>query len=563
MSIIRVLIKSAFVSMLVFSQTATADTNKPGDPTTDRAVALLETWDSGADPGVAVAITFNGKLAFSHGVGLANLEYDIPIKPDTVFHAASIAKQFTAFAIMLLKVDGKLSLEDDIRDYLPAVQRSNAKITIQHLLNHTSGFREFGTLRSMAGQLDDDVTTQTQIEQLVFNQKGQNFDAGARVEYSNTGYFLLAKIVEQVSGQPFSEFMQERVFLPLGMHNTQFYDDRHRLIPNRAYSYARGASGFIKLNYNSEISGSTGIQTTVLDLLKWSNNFVEHTVGSTEVVKAMASRSAASDLDEALHANGQELRPYRGLQAWSHGGRDAGFRAFLIRVPDQQFAVAVLSNRADFDAANLAFKLTDLYLPESHDQKTETWKVASQETLEQYAGNYELYSGTTFSISVRQSEMYFSTFNSTQATLLPQIGPRRFSLNADTGLDIEFNLDANQRVDSLSYIIGQMGSLKARKVTLIEFDKSNIDLQQYVGHFYSEELQSIYAVHAQDDSLVVSPVGMTPISLTPYQPDTFVSAAGNFPKIQFLRDKDGAINRCLISGPLADDIEFKKISLPK
>lgn len=541
------------------SQTNQSQTNLP----TAKARALLEPWNNDDQPGVAVAIMSQGEVVMSAGVGLANLEYGIAIKPNTVFGAASLSKQVTAFAIFTLAADGKLSLGDDIRQYLPELKRVDSTVTIKHLLEHMGGFREVSTLSIIAGQQEDDVETNAQIYRLIANQIGGNFAPGAEVEYSNTGYILLGKIVEAVSGQSFRRFTAERLFEPLGMTHTQFNDDRKRLILNRAYSYQNTTEGFTKADLNSEKVASTGLQTTTNDLLKWANNLNTQALGKPAVFKMMAARSQALDASESVLANGQELRLYRGMQTWSHGGRDEGFRSFLIRIPEQQFAISILSNRADFDTAKLAFKLIDLYFDNKERLIESPWQVADSETLQQYVGDYELFPGTIFSISTSGDALQFSNYRAGDKSTLPQIGERRFSLNRAKGLSIEFKVDEQQEVVALDYIIGLHGAISAPKLALLPFNQEDLELSDFVGDFFSQELESLYKISIVDNQLVVTPARLLPIELAPYQADTFSSAHGNFPKIEFVRDTNGVVTACLVSGPLADDVLFRRIKLPR
>ncbi|HZM99550.1 MAG TPA: serine hydrolase, partial [Pyrinomonadaceae bacterium] len=200
------------------------------DPLTKKVDQLFATWDKPESPGAAIAVIKDGIVVYKRGYGSANLEYNVPITPQTVFHVASVSKQFTAFAIALLASQGKLSLDDDIRKHLPEVPDFGKKITVRHLIHHTSGLRDQWTLLGMAGWRLDDVITKEHIMKMVRYQRELNFDPGAENLYSNTGYTLLAVIVERVSGQSFREYTEANIFKPLGMTNTHFHDDHEEIV---------------------------------------------------------------------------------------------------------------------------------------------------------------------------------------------------------------------------------------------------------------------------------------------------------------------------------------------
>src|SRR5579862_9812223 len=208
--------------------------------------ALFTTWDQSGAPGAALAVVEDGQIVYTRGYGMANLEYAVPITPSTIFHVASISKQFTSFAINLLALEGRLSLDDDIRTHFPEFGDFGKTITLRHLRHHTSGLRDQWDLLQLAGWRMEDVITEQDILDLAWKQRDLNFAPGAEHLYCNTGYTLLAVIVKRVAGQSLREFAQERIFAPLGMTNTHFHDDHRMVVPNRAYSYAlrEGGEGF-------------------------------------------------------------------------------------------------------------------------------------------------------------------------------------------------------------------------------------------------------------------------------------------------------------------------------
>lgn len=518
---------------------------------------IMAPWASGDAPGVAVAVSLKDEIVFARGAGMANLEHSIPIAADSVFQVASVSKQFTAFAILLLASDGAIDLDEDIRTYVPEMPPTESIITVRHLLDHASGLRERNTLAGMAGWMADDIRTEAQMRALVRRQTGLNFEPGTEIEYSNTGYALLAEIVERVSGQTFSTFTEERMFKPLGMVQTRFPEIRNDVIPSRASSYYPSSGGFKNVVAVSETTGSTGLYTTALDLLKWAENFETQAVGDAFVFEAMAERFQAMNGDDSTFAKGQELRVYKGVETWSHGGTDAGYRSFLLRVPDKDLEIAVLSNRTDFDKAAFAFSVADAYLPASASDAAQDWSQAKPEELAAYAGDYEIFSGAIFSIRAEAGGLTFASFGAPRDDLqpLPQIGPREFLLNAEPERSLIFDTPIKGESAKLGYRIGLDGTLDAPRIALAPFDTTSVELSDYVGRCFSEELAVQYDLSLIDGMLIARHARLPEFALTPYQENTFLGQ-GPLQKLVFKTDTEGEIIGFHASAPLADDIWF-------
>jgi CubicO group peptidase (beta-lactamase class C family) len=313
-------------------------------------------------PGVAIAVQRDGKLVYSKGFGYADIEQHAKITPTTVFHIASVSKQFTAFAIATLADQGKIGLDDDIRKYLPEMHDFGTPITVRQLVHHTSGLRDQWSLLTMAGWRMDDVITMNQIMRLVSKQTELNFRPGDEHLYCNTGFTLMGEIVHRVTKQTFPDWCKQNIFDPLGMKNTLFFDDHERIVENRAYSYHQGSNGYKKSVLSYANAGATSLFTTVEDLSLWAKNFEDVKVGNDNVMKIMNSKYVLNNGDTIDYAFGQVISKYKGLNAYSHSGGDAGFRSYLLRFPDQHTSISIFSNSAHFPTSDLAYQLADLYL---------------------------------------------------------------------------------------------------------------------------------------------------------------------------------------------------------
>ena len=314
-------------------------------------------------PGCALAIYRDGAIAYERGYGLASLELGVPITPKTVFDIGSTSKQFTAFSVLLLEREGKLSLDDDVRRFLPELPVYERPITVRHLLLHTSGLRDYLTLWELAGVKTESWTTQREAVALVERQRATNFPAGEEWLYSNTGYLLLAEIVQRASGKSLKDFARERIFEPLGMAHTFYLDDHTQVVAGKATGYEpRERGGFSVDMSNFEQIGDGGVQTTVEDLLLWDRNFYATKVGDAALV-ARAQQTGKLNSGKPLdYAAGLSIGSYRGLPFVRHGGSWAGYRAELLRFPSQKTSVACLCNLGTAGPSRLADRVADIVL---------------------------------------------------------------------------------------------------------------------------------------------------------------------------------------------------------
>ncbi len=439
-------------SMLCFSQT---------ELKMEKKIDSLFAKYNSETPGVAVAVLEKGKVIFEKGYGMANLEYDIPITPKTIFHVASVSKQFTTFAIYLLEKEGKISLADNVQKYIPEVPDFGKPITIQHLCSHTSGLKDQWGLLTLAGWRLDDVITTEQILKLVSKQKELNFTPGTQFQYSNTGFTLLAEIVERASGMSFPEYVNKKIFQPLGMTNSQFYDDHEKIVKNRAYSYANEDGIYKKRKLNYSNVGATSLFTTVEDLAKWARNFEEPTVGDQELIKRYNEGTVLESGEPAIlavlngetiyHAKGQFFRRYKGLMLYNHTGGDAGFRAYLARFPEKEFSVITLSNEASFDRLGNGLTIAEFYLKDDLKQrkeqvpKKEKSKIEKEENfntnLSEFEGEYfspEL--TTSYQIEQKNGQLIMSHRRLSDVELI-RIGENKFRGTVYFNIELEFIKD--------------------------------------------------------------------------------------------------------------------------
>jgi len=410
--------RSAFMAILAMLLIQKAGAQSLPDSVTQKIDSLFKTWDGPGSPGCVVGIVRNDSLIFSKGYGMANLEYGVHNSPGTVYHIASVSKQFTAYAVLLLASQGKLRLDDDIRKYLPWFPDVNQKITIRNLLTHTSGIREQQQLLAIQGTGLDDVVMQRHLINLLSHQASLNFSPGEKRSYSNSNYTLLAEIVRYVTGRSLRQFSDSAIFKPLGMTQTHFHDDYTELVPGRAQSYGRVNSTHVINKYlNYSFVGPSGVMTTVNDMAKWISNFYTFKVGSPAEVNLITAKTILKDGKSLGHGAGMDADTYNGWRQFSSDGADAGFQTYISVFPDLKMGFVVFANEDDFNSSGKAHTMTSLFVKdtiqpvierkeEKKDEKTAELERDSF-MLKKYLGNYISEEGIILSLEMSNHKLYF------------------------------------------------------------------------------------------------------------------------------------------------------------
>ncbi|MCW5516642.1 serine hydrolase domain-containing protein [Muriicola sp. Z0-33] len=525
---------------------------------------VFAAWNNDYSPGAAVAVVKDGEIIYKKGYGLSNLEYNIPITPGSIFHIASVSKQFTVFAILLLEKQGKLSLEDDIRKYVPEVPDFGKTITLRHLATHTSGLRDQWNLLAMAGWRLDDVITLEQVLKLVSKQKDLNFNPGDEYLYCNTGFTLLAEVVARVSEMSFAEFTGQEIFAPLQMKNTLFYDDHEKIVKNRTYSYKTDSTGYKKSVLSYANVGATSLFTTVEDLSLWAMNFSNPKVGDETIIKKMNTPAELNSGKTFGGALGQFVGKYKGLNQIQHGGADAGYRSYLARFPDQDFAVSVFSNSADFNSGRIAHKVVDIFLEEAlveepEEEVTETEAQAESisvaaDILDSYVGDFELQPGFIIGVILKEGELIAQATGQPEVALAP-ISETEFDV-VGVEAKLEFIPNGGDKVKAIKlYQNGQIMEAPRLKA----FDKNAVVLKEFEGSYHSEELSTTYHFKVVDEKLMVQHSRHSDFAVNPLKEDTFGGNAWFFGQVAFQRDENNKIVGCKVSSGRVRDLVFSKV----
>jgi len=415
----------------------------------------------------------------------------------------------------------------------------------------------------MAGWRMDDIITKEHILKLVSKQKDLNFLPDNEFMYCNTGFTLLAEVVSRVSGKSFAEFTKANIFEPLQMNHTLFYDDHEKIVKNRTYSYYSDSTGFKKSVLNYANVGATSLFTTVEDLSLWALNFSELKIGNAELVKTMNTPAVLNNGEEFGGALGQFVGTYKALNEIQHGGGDAGYRSYLTRFPDQEFSVIVFSNSAEFNSGGMAHKIVDIYLKELiEDEVKEDEKMSKNNDdaivfdngiLDSYVGDFELQPGFIISVTEDNGQLFGKATGSKVVKLNP-LSNTEFAVEG-VEAKIEFIPNGSIGVELIKLHQGGQ-TMEARR--LKPFDATSVNLSDFTGLFYSEELSTAYVFKVQGEKLIAQHSKLSDIELLPSKRDVFSGDAWFFSQIDFIRDIDNAITGCKVSSARVKNLYFEK-----
>ncbi|HSW31070.1 MAG TPA: serine hydrolase domain-containing protein [Longimicrobiales bacterium] len=517
-----------------------------------RVDSVFADVDGPTTPGCALSVMRGGAPVYERGYGMANLEHGIPITPHSVFHVASVSKQFTAMAVELLVNEGKVSWDDDVRTYVPEVPDFGTPLTLRHLVHHVSGIRDQWNLLGMAGwRWEADVVTQGDVLDITSRQTALNFPPGERYLYSNTGFTLLAVVVERVSGKTLREFAHERIFAPLGMDATHFHDDHEMIVRNRAWAYAPDPEGLFGLKGSIpdfDVVGATSLFTTAHDLAAWDRNFITGRVGGPGALERMQQRFVLSSGDSTAYGHGLTLGAHRGLRTVGHGGSDAGYRAQFLRFPDQDLTVATLCN---FPAANpgaRALRVAEAYLedvmaPRPAASVPQTVAVQASE-LAEVVGVYRGDLPDQVYMVRLEGDTLRLGFGGGQP-LLP-LGGRRFASGSSV-------LTYHPGRGGVPAQLEMPGTGRARRVD--SWVPPEEALREFEGIYASAELGTEYRLVMEGGGLVARHRKLDPAPLTPTFRDAFRLRGAS---AVFTRDASGRIEGFTISDGRVWNVRFRR-----
>ena len=511
-------------------------------------------WATAATPGCAVAVSQNGKMIANRAYGLADLEREVPISPNTIFDIGSTQKQFVAAAVLLLVEDGKLSLTEDIRKYLPQLPDYGHKITLDHLMTHTSGIRDWTALLPMAGG-------NTEVLPLILRQRGLNFAPGDEWSYSNSSFVLLKEIVARVSGMSFGEFGQKRLFEPLGMKSTSYHADMRGVIKNRALAYEKENGSWKLAMLLDNDRGGGGLLSTTGDLIIWNDALTNKRLGAF-VTEKLQEQAKLNNGRQVKYARGLIIDSYRGVKEVSHSGGAAGYHSWLGRHPAQGLSTVVLCNSDSMAAAALAHRVIDLFVPATGTQGAEN-------NLPPIATGGVDVAGLDLN---SKAGLYFGEAGGEPLRLVVDrgrlrvaSGPALVALSKDRfkrwGASLEFMSQDEFEVNFLSpdeFELKSMEDKTTRYRRAKPYAPTAADLKVFAGRYESAEIGTVLLVEPKGDGLLVR-LEHTPsrsLEVRPVERDTFQISRVT---MCFIRDNAGKVLSLDYSNPLIRKVKFTRL----
>ena len=512
-------------------------------------------------PGAVVGVIKGGKLTFVKGYGSANLSYGIPFTPETPTNIGSSSKQFTGFALCLLASRGKLSLDDDVRKYIPELKDFGKTITLRHLLSHTTGYREFVNTLLIEGRqvLEGDYIAPDEAIKVINRQPTLQNEPGAEFNYNNSAFSLASMVVARVSGRPFAEFMREEVFLPLGMTHTWVRADPGQIIPGRSIGYIPGEDGFREVRDLHASQGAGGINTTPGDVAKWMGNLKTAKLGGPDVIKELTTSFVLNDGKPANYGKGVFLDTNRGLRRWQHGGNDVAHSSTFVYYPDLDAGYVVFSNYQGVPG-NIANVVAEAFFgdkmtaaPQRPVASAASGVDVPNAVLQRYAGKYEMTTLGGLLLTVEQQRGQLRLQVPGQPVL--QLRPTSMTSFEVVGAParITFNIAADSSVEGITF--HQEGDHPGRRVT----ENAAVDLDSFAGRYFSEELETFYNMSVEDGKLVIRHRRFGPVALTHTSGDSF-SATLPVSSVVFQRDAQGNVTGFEAGNGRARGIVFKKVS---
>jgi len=513
---------------------------------------IFAAYNKAGSPGCALGVIQDGNFIYRRGYGEASLELGVPLSPESVFYMGSVSKQFTAASVVLLSERGLLSLDDDVRKYIPELPDYGHTITLREMLHHTSGLRDFLTLTDISGRHYSDIHSEAETLNLIERQKGLNNIPGDEYIYSNTNYFLLGEVVKRVSKQSLAEFAAENIFQPLGMTHTRFYDDRTVVVPGRVAAYAPGNSGNFLVDWSTSYDavGAGGLMSSVNDLLLWDRNFYNNKLGKGPLIQEMETRGVLNDGRKISYALGLEMGTYRGLPTVEHDGALFGYRTVILRFPEQRFTVLTLCNLSSANTSGLAHQVADVYLANDLEPQPNASQPSSAPDYPdpgRFAGRYlDTHKQILASFTAADGDLIYGD------TKLRRVGLNQFR-DAGAGTitfdDSHGGMKATIETDNGTAFTGSR----------IEEPRLSADaLAEFAGEYESEELAATYNLSIDNGTLTLRCNWNPPLKLTPVARDEFDSGAYGI--LVFHRDADRRISGLSVFTLNARNVVFKRIN---
>lgn len=554
----------ALASGLPAVDSAAQTTTPMAAMTAQRIDQVFAEYAKPGSPGCALALVDKDRMVYEKGYGLASIELGVVIDPaKTVFDVGSISKQFTAASILLLLNEHKLSLDDDIRTYVPELPDYGTTVTLRHLLHHTSGIADYPTLIALKDPYEEDVSTDVDALR-VLSRHPLDFTPGSEFSYSNSGYFLLSRVVKRITGQPLREFAQQRLFAPLGMTHTRIVDDHSAIVADKAEGYDGTDGTFVRLMSNGEQTGDAGVQTTLEDLATWDRNFYDGKVGGNWMIEQLQTRGRLNDGQTIPYARGIVVDSYRGLRAVAHSGSRAGFKAYFLRFPGQRVSAIALCNVASAQPGRLLRAVADIYLADFL-APVAAAKPMRADDAGKHAGLYvDATRGMVRRISVRDAHTWYFRGEGEESELTA-LGHGRFAVTGAT-TTVSFASTPKGRPRRMTVENdGKLSAATESRMTVAQLEEvrpvtPNLEaLSASEGTYASVELETQWSLAVADGQLAVLLKGGLRLPLQAAFADAFLLPGG---LLQLERDEQGRVRGFTVNFPDARNLKFVRVQTP-
>ena len=466
--------------------------------------SLFISWNTPNHPGGSIAVSHKGELIYHKAFGLASLEYLVPNTPGTIYNTASVSKQFTSMGIIKLHQQGKLNIDDDIREHLPDLPDFGEIITIRHLMHHTSGLRSLHAMLALAGWRGDDLRTNDDLYRFVKDQKELNFKPGSNYAYCNTGYMLMSDIIEKVTNEKFTDWIKAEIFEPLGMHNTYVEDEYDRIVPNNATSYYGSGPSYSRAVEYWDYIGSGNMHSTTADLIKWLQNFHHPRPEWVPHFQMLQTLDNFNDGYPNNYAFGVNIGSNKGYRTISHGGAIGGFRSTIISYPDSELDIAILTNFSSSSVGRKSQSIADIVLKDKNikgdSQKFSSPKVVTLNIsdLTKLEGHYwQEQENFSRKIYVKNDTLRYFRSMDNESALLPISKTEFLMVGQSPDIRVIFNTKSSPATMTFT-------SDSERPSVFYGYipEAPNADeLNSYTGTFYSPELKTMYTISSQSEGL--------------------------------------------------------------
>lgn len=520
---IKLIVHALFIAMISFHVNAQIEKNDQ-----IKIDNLFSKWDNENSPGAAIGIIKEGKLIYAKGYGIGNLDYTIPLSANSKFYIASTAKQFTAACIALLTIEGKIRLDDEIQKHIPELPKYDEKITVRNLVHHTSGIRDYLELMYLRGSSFEDYFTIDDGLKLILRQNTTNFKPGEEYLYSNSGYILMAEIVNRVSGMTIREYADKNIFQPLGMTNTFFNDDHSQITKNRVISYQKQSDTLKRFVQNFDAHGDGNLITTIKDMYLWDQNFYHHKVGGKVLNNLISTRGILNNGDTIHYSFGLSHGRYKGMKTVYHGGGFLGFRTQFVRFPEQNFSVIVFANTPDVNPTAKVYSIVDIIFEDKlqnsskENEITETVKYVKipSKKLKKFAAMYWNKEGqNSRKIYVENDTLRYQRSEDSESKLLP-ISKNEFIMSNFPNVKVKFNLKEDKKYGMIVTLDdGTLIESSAYEPAII----TSIYLDSFAGSYYSSDLDCVYEFRIRDEALFLYRNGDGLGKLNPVMKDVFTN----------------------------------------